>query len=350
MRILIIKLSSMGDILHTLPALTECLAYFPQLKIDWVVEPGFKDILSWHPGIQHIYTFPLRAARKQPKLWLTEIPKALKKIRSQHYDLVIDAQGLMKSALLARLVKTKRIVGLDKYSCREPFASKFYHQGYAVSWSEHAVTRVKQLFSQIFGYPLSSGINYGIDKGKLIQSASFKAGSDEKYLVFLHGTTWQTKHWPESYWRDLIALVYKKNPELKILLPWGSEEEFARASRLSKVNTQVQVLPKLSISELAYYIAHAEFVVAVDTGLGHLAAALGTKTINLYGATDPHRTGTVGLNQIHLAASQLNPEAYSCSPCLKRQCIYPNNNEQQQVFPPCYQVVSPDKVIEGLGL
>src|SRR5687768_13113561 len=102
MRVLIIKLSSMGDVLHTFPALTECLAYFPQLKIDWVVEPAFKEIVQWHPGVQHIYTFPLREAKKNKSLFFSEIPKVIKEIRQQKYDLIIDAQGLMKSALLAR--------------------------------------------------------------------------------------------------------------------------------------------------------------------------------------------------------------------------------------------------------
>ena len=103
MRILIVKLSSMGDVLHTLPALTECLTYFPQVKFDWVVEPQFKELLAWHPGIQNVYAFPLRAARKNFKLFFTEIPQVLKALRAQRYDLVIDAQGLIKSALLAKI-------------------------------------------------------------------------------------------------------------------------------------------------------------------------------------------------------------------------------------------------------
>lgn len=348
MRVLIVKLSSMGDVLHTLPALTECLAYFPQLKIDWVVEPAFKDILKWHPGVNHIYSFPLRGARKNLKLFLTEIPAILKQIRKQKYDLVIDAQGLIKSALLARLTKGKNIVGLDMNSCREPLASKLYHQGYNIPWSLHAVMRLKQLFSDIFGYPLTAEINYGIDSKKLIKPNFLFDFNAHQYIVLLHGTTWESKHWPEKHWEELIELISIKYPNLKILLPWGSPDEFKRATRLANSSPNTQVLPKLSIIELAYVLACANSVVAVDTGLGHLAAALGTKTINLYGPTDPARTGTRGLNQVHLAVNQLNAQAYTCSPCLKRQCIY--SKAENAFSPPCYQVIQPKTVMEKLSV
>ncbi len=345
MRVLIIKLSSMGDVLHTFPALTECLAYFPQLTIDWVVEPAFREIVKWHPGVQKVYSFPLRAAKKNRKLFFTEIPRVIKEIRSQKYDLIIDAQGLIKSALLAKCLKGKRIVGLDKYSCREPFASKCYHQGYHIPWSLHAVMRLKQLFSDIFGYPLSEKIDYGISRDKLSRPSVVDIPTP--FLVLLHGTTWQTKHWPESYWQELIRLIFLKRPDLTLLLPWGSADELARANRLASSHSHVQVLPKLSIIELGYFLAQAEYVIAVDTGLGHLSAALGTKTINLYGATDPNRTGTVGLNQIHLAVNQLNAKAYSCTPCLKRECIYADN-QQNQAHPPCYQIINPEIVMKNL--
>lgn len=348
MRVLIVKLSSMGDVLHTFPALTECLAYFPQLKIDWVVEPAFKEMVQWHPGVHHIYSFPLRAAKKNKRLFFSAIPKVIKEIRKQKYDLVIDAQGLIKSALLAKCLKAKRIVGLDKFSAREPFASKFYHQGYNIPWSLHAVVRLKQLFSDIFGYPLSEQVDYGIAKETLIKSQRIALDYLNKpFMVLLHGTTWQTKHWPESYWEELIQSLTLKRPDITILLPWGSASELERANRLAASIPKVEVLPKLSIIELAYYLAQAESVVAVDTGLGHLAAALGTKTINLYGATDPNRTGTVGLNQIHLAVSKVDSRAYSCAPCLKRECIYANN-KQNSVHPPCYQIINPNKVMENL--
>lgn len=348
MRILIIKLSSMGDILHTFPALTECLAYFPQLKIDWVVEPAFKEIVQWHPGVHHIYRFPLRAAKKNKSLFFREIPKVIKEIRQHKYDLIIDAQGLMKSALLARCLKAKRIVGLDKLSAREPFASKFYHQGYNIPWSLHAVVRLKQLFSDIFGYPLSEEINYGISKDKLIKPQLISAKSLNKpFMVLLHGTTWKTKHWPESYWEELIQKLLLKRPDLTILLPWGNATELERANRLAASKQNVQVLPKLSIIELAYFLAQAESIVAVDTGLGHLAAALGVQTINIYGPTDPNRTGTIGLNQKHLAVSKIDPKAYPCAPCLKRECIYADN-KQNSVHPPCYQMINPNTVMKNL--
>jgi heptosyltransferase I len=339
MRILIVKLSSMGDILHTFPALTECLTYFPQIEFDWVVEPQFKELLSWHAGIRNVYTLPLRAARKNFKLFFTEIPQVLNKLRAQQYDLVIDAQGLIKSALLAKLVKAKRVVGLDKYSSRESLARFAYHQDYAVPWSLHAVHRVKNLFSQIFGYKASGDIHYGIQQNKLLDIHSTLDLPKQKFFIFLHGTTWPTKHWPEQYWQELIGLVCAYYPERHIYLPWGSLEEKRRAKRLAANYTQVKVLPKLSITELAGYIIQAQAIVAVDTGLGHLSAALGIKTINLYGPTDPKRTGTIGANQVHLTSRPM----YSCSPCLKRQCVY-----VKQDYPPCYKKLLPEMILENL--
>ena len=233
------------------------------------------------------------------------------------------------------------MVGLDKQSSRESFASLAYDKGYAVPWLLHAAHRIKHLFSQIFGYAPSVEINYGIEKNKLISPVDFLKIKQRKFLIFLHGTTWQSKHWPEKYWQRLIYLVASAHPEWQILLPWGSLEEKDRAERLSRFNQQVRVLPKLSIGELAYYITQAQSVVAVDTGLGHLSAALGAKTINLYGSTDPNRTGTVGENQVHLAASQI----YPCAPCLKRKCIY-----TKQEYPPCYKLVMPEMVLKNLAL
>lgn len=333
----------MGDILHTLPALTECLAYCPSIQFDWVVEPGFKEILGWHQGIQKVYTFPLRLARKNPKLFFTEIPQVLKTLRAQHYDLVIDAQGLIKSAVLAKIINAKKVVGLDKNSCREPFASRFYDKGYAVPWSEHAVMRVKKLFSEIFHYSLDSRIQYGIDQDSFIKPKGFLPKLENKYLIFLHGTTWKTKHWPEGYWQKLIALVCLKNKHIMILLPWGSESELRRAKRLADNFPQVKVLPKLSLTELAYYLVKAQSVVAVDTGLGHLAAALGTHTVNIYGSTDSSRTGARGDNQVHLSVR------YPCAPCLKRECIHLNQDLNQDM-PPCYVSLSPERVMENLNL
>lgn len=347
MRVLIVKLSSLGDVIHTLPAITECLKNFPQIKIDWVVEPAFKDVLQWHPGIKNIYLFPLRAARKKPILLIMTLLKVLKTLRSNHYDLVIDAQGLIKSAILAKSLKTKRLVGLDKASCREPFASKFYDKGYFVPWSNHAVMRLKHLFSQIFGYPLSSEIHYGLSLNKITKPLILLETVQNNYIVFLHGTTWESKHWPEKYWEALIRLITIQNPSIKILLPWGSDAELARANRLAQVSAQVEVLPKLSIPELAYYLSKAQSIVAVDTGLGHLAAALGIKTINLYGPTDPNRTGTIGLNQVHLAASH-ETAGYPCSPCLKRKCMHIKPTVQDT--PPCYQGVNPETVMKQLVL
>src|SRR5688572_10593662 len=139
MRVLLIKLSSMGDLIHSLPALTDAMQHLPNLEITWVVEPAFQEIAQWHPAVKRIIPMPLRG-KKYKQIW-----QAIKEIRSQKYDLVIDAQGLFKSAVISRLAKTKVRAGLDWTSVREPLASLFYNRKYAVVWTQHAVIRLRKL-------------------------------------------------------------------------------------------------------------------------------------------------------------------------------------------------------------
>jgi len=156
-------------------------------------------------------------------------------------------------------------------------------------------------------------------------------GTGSPYLVFLTGTTWSSKLWPEAYWRDLIAAA--RDAGHRVLLPWGNEQEQKRVTSLQSAG--VEILPRLGLTELAGVIDHAAGAVAVDSGLGHLAAALGTPCVSIYGATDPARTGTRGAHQAHLAA------VFNCAPCLDRRCRYTGPGV---VTPACYGSVPPARV------
>jgi heptosyltransferase-1 len=297
MRVLLIKTSSMGDVIHSLPALTDAARAIPAIRFDWVVEEGFAEIPAWHPAVAEVIPVALRRWRKSLlQTWRSGEWAAFKqRLREGDYDLVLDAQGLLKSAWLTRYCHVP-VAGLDAASAREALASRFYDRCYAVPREQHAVQRVRQLFALALGYPLpATPGDYGLQPERLRDAA------DQPYLLFLHGTTWPSKHWPEADWRALAERMHALGWAIR--LPWGNDVEKARAERIASGLSGVQVLPKLNLAGVARAIAGARACVAVDTGLGHLAAALDVPGISLYGPTLPGKVGAYGKGQIHLCAS-----------------------------------------------
>jgi heptosyltransferase-1 len=349
MKILIVKTSSLGDIIHTLPAVSDAMAVNPTIEFDWVVEESFAEVPAWHPAVKRVIPVALRRWRKNP--WQTfksgEWKFFKNNLQATSYDMVIDAQGLVKSALITYLSRGLR-AGLNWQSAWEPLASLVYQKKVAVEPLQHAVPRVRQLFARALNYqlPLSTP-RYGLRSFQLPEwFASFAQHNsavwhENKYVVFLHGTTWDTKHWPESYWKNLIELTLKHG--YHVLLPWGNEGERARAERLASnhcaESAKAMVLPRTTLKDIAGIIEGAKAIVAVDTGLGHLAAAFEVPTISLYGPTNPELTGTVGLGQIHLAST------FACAPCLKESCQYTG---EKRVHPMCFSTLPPEKVWEQL--
>ncbi|ARU90062.1 lipopolysaccharide heptosyltransferase I [Pseudomonas sp. M30-35] len=300
MRVLLIKTSSLGDVIHTLPALTDAARAIPGIQFDWVVEEGFAEIPTWHPAVAQVIPVAIRRWRKNLLQTLKngEWSRFKARLRETSYDLVIDAQGLLKSALLTRYVDAP-IAGLDRDSAREPIASRFYDRRYSVPRDQHALERVRQLFAQALGYSLPGGMgDYGLDR------VAMAGEQGTPYLLFLHGTTWPSKHWPEANWRELAELMSLQGWAVR--LPWGNADEKARAERIVSGLPDAQVLPRLNLVAVAKVIAGAQACVAVDTGLGHLAAALDVPSISLYGPTLPGRVGAYGRSQVHLCASGPN--------------------------------------------
>ena len=333
MRTLIIKTSSLGDVLHTLPAVTDAARHKPGMRFDWVVEEAFAEVPAWHAAVDGVIPVAIRRWKHQLLHALRNgEPQALvRRLRSTQYAHVIDAQGLIKSAVMARCARGPRS-GLDRDSAREPLAARAYDHRFAIARNQHAVTRVRQLFAAALDYPVpQTPPDYGI-------KAHFPDHSRQSYLVFLHGTTWATKHWPDDYWVRLATMATAAGRQVK--LPWGTATEQQRARQIAAVSDAIEVLPRMSLGELAAVIAAAGAVVGVDTGLVHLAAALGTPCITLYGSTDPGLIGTVGESQIHLQAQ------FPCAPCQERKCSYRGMSE---VFPACYTSLSPENVWEVLS-
>lgn len=349
MRVLIVKVSSLGDIIHTLPAITDAKRANRRLQFDWVVEENFVEVPSWHPAVDRVIPVALRRWRKNVVKTVRsgEFSTFKQDLKREHYDLIIDAQGLIKSGIISRLAKGLT-VGLSNSTIKEPLATLFYNKRYSVPREEHAVQRVRELFSRALNYSLSEDdlkrIDYGLDLARIgIDEPSRQTGN----LVFLHGTTWTTKHWPQSYWRELAKLATAKN--YTVSLPWGSEREKERAETIARGIEGVSVLPRQNLTGMARHIAAADAVVGVDTGLCHLAAALGTPTLTLFGPTNPGLSGTVGQYQERLS-SQL-----ACSPCMAKQCSYEGepvvvefSDQKAVIEPPCFSSNPPAKVLQQM--
>jgi len=332
-RVLIIKTSSLGDVLHTLPAVTDATRHKPDIRFDWVVEEAFAEVPVWHAAIDEVIPVALRRWKHRPLQVLRsgEPQAAVRQLRRRHYDHIIDAQGLIKSAVMARLARGPRS-GLDRDSAREPVAARAYNHRFAIARNQHAVQRVRQLFAAALDYPVSDeSPDYGIKQ-------HFPQRARQPYLVFLHGTTWPTKHWPDDYWLRLAAMAAAAGLQVKI--PWGNAIEQQRAQQIAAVADAIEVLPRMQLGELAAVIAAAGAVVGVDTGLVHLTAALGTPCITLYGSTDPGLIGTLGESQLQLQVQ------FPCAPCQQRKCHYPDKAE---VFPACYGTLDPERVWSELS-
>lgn len=334
MRVLVVKLTSMGDVLHLMPALTDLSQQQPSLTVDWMVEDSFSQIPQWHPSVNRVIKVGTRRWRKLTWQNLKEFFAFVKDLRSERYDVVIDAQGLMKSAVLTRFAKLEKSgqrIGFSGDSIKESPAAKLYTQRVVVDRQQHAIDRLRQLVAGGFGYEApKSKPDYSL-------RVRTKTSSELPTVFLLHGTTWLTKHLPKSLWRELAALIIDDG--YKVALCWGNEAEKHRAEWIAKGMTHAEVLPKSSLTELRNKLAQASGAIAVDTGLGHLAAGLGVPCISLYGSTDPTLTGAVGEHQ------QWVKSTYPCSPCLLKECP---KITHQVTEPPCYQEMNAASIWQAL--
>ncbi len=330
MRILVVKTSSMGDVLHTLPALSDAQTAHPGIRFDWIVEDAFQQIPSWHGAVDRVIPVALRTWRKNPAQWFgKDVRRLIQSLRGRYYSHIIDAQGLVKSALISRLARGSRY-GYSFGTVRETLAATAYNHRVSVPRRLHAVRRVRDLFAASLGYAQQdTSPDYGIEIDKLPRAEP----DQHQYLVFVHASSWPSKRWPEEFWHELVELATAAR--YRVRLPWGNEIEREQARSMAHNHAGAEVLPAMDLGRLASVIAQAKAVVSVDTGLAHLAAAIGTPNITVYGATDPELTGTAGRRQLHLTAR------FPCSPCLSKRCAY---TEASAVKPACYATVSPLQV------
>lgn len=287
-RILIVKMSSMGDVVHALPAVTDLLRALPDARVDWLVEPAFAAIPQRHPGVREVIPTPWRRWRKSLRTADTRAQMAQwqARVAAQPYDLILDLQGLLKSALLARRARGP-IVGYGWGSAREPLASLFYQRRCTVSRGLHAVERCRRLVALALGQPQPNDEpDFGLPRAV--------PAVDEAPLVgLIPCASRPEKLWPVDDWiaigQDLAA------GGSRIVVLWGSADEAARAKTIAQgIGAAARVPPFLTVAQAAELLAGASLVVGLDTGLTHLAAAHGVPTVGLYCDHEPGLAGVTG--------------------------------------------------------
>lgn len=331
MRVLIVRFSSMGDMVHTLPAVTDAARAIPNLEIDWVVDRLFAEIPAWHRAVRDVIAAP---DRRLGNLGSSEFKSFFAKLRSRHYDLIVDLQAHWKTAFAARLAKGK-LSGYDSRSVNEWGSHFFYNAKHFVPRQLHSIRRMRELLALSLNYKFDTeSVDYGIDRMKLPANP---LNVSSPYLVFIHSTSWSSKCWPEAYWRDLADHSIGRG--FHVVLPWGNEAERLKAQRIAGDRREATVLPQLTISQKASVIAEASGTVGLDTGLSHIAAALDVPSITIYGATDPLLIGATGKNQILIASK------FECLKCHASECSY---SKDEVPKPACLNSIGPDLVSRSL--
>jgi heptosyltransferase I len=286
MNILVVKMTSMGDVVHTLPAVSDIAQALPHAHIDWLVEAPFAGIVELHPHVRHAITVRLRSWRKQ--WWRADVQLAVRqataRLRQERYDLIIDFQGLLKSAWWARKA-IGPVAGYDKTSAREPLAARFYQRHAQVAKQQNAVTRNRQLAAQHLGYAPHGGPDFGLAVPKSTWPVP------QPYAVLMPAASRAEKLWPLADWLAVAAQL--KARHLAIVVLWGSAAEKERADVLA-AQCGGLVPPFLSVHEAAGVLAQAAVVVGLDTGFTHLAAALNVPTIGIYCDHDPGLAAVTG--------------------------------------------------------
>jgi heptosyltransferase-1 len=337
MRVLVVKTSSLGDVVHALPAVTDAAAALgPDVVFDWVVEEAFAPIPARHPAVTEVVPLAWRRWRRNLPGSRRALAEFRRRLRSQRYDVVLDAQGLIKSAVVTALARGHRKAGFSRRSAREGVAALAYHQGIDVPRDRHAVDRLRALFAAALGYRLPDGPpRFGIASPVAGEPAE---APPRRRCLLLHGTTWQSKLWPLAFWQETARRAAAAG--FAVELPWGNDAERARAEAIA-ARAPARLLERGSLEALVARLAGADLVVGVDSGLAHLAGALEVPAVVLYGSTSSSLTGCRGPRVVNLAAE------FSCAPCLRRTCGYRGPERYWRdvvVRPPCFGELPPERV------
>jgi heptosyltransferase I len=341
MKVLIIKTSAMGDIIHALPVLDFLHQVSPGIAIDWVVEEQFKDILAGNPLLRRLHLIRTRKWRKKPFATETrlEIFSLRKELRTAKYDIVFDIQGNLKSGMIAWATGVDRVYGFSSDHLQESVNSLFLkHQVQIRPEDDHAGGRYMRIVSAAFGrdyrsLEISANIYTG-PKDEQIAAETVPEFGRVPVFLFHGGTTWQTKFWSQDGWTKLGSLLHSEYPGSVILLSWGNEaEKTAAESVVEAVGGNVRLLDRYPLKGITAIIKRVNVVIGGDTGLIHLAAAVGTPTVSYYRASDGSVSGPRG-NRHVIVQSPL-----SCTRCQRTSC---DKDEQ------CRASISAEHIFAGV--
>jgi heptosyltransferase-1 len=282
----------MGDIIHCLPIIADILAHVPMANIDWLVEEGFTEIVSLHPKVRKVIPVAIRRWRKHLFSWASwqEFSTFNNQLKNQRYDVILDAQSLLKSALLATLATGTRH-GQNFHCAREPLAALFYDRTYMVTRQQHALKQNRALAAQVFAYDYPTcKPDYGLSLTQDIAPMQLP----KNFVMAFHATSRDSKLWPTSHWVNLGQQLNKQG--LTLVLPWANASELTRAQAIATQVAEAIVLPKSNLTTLAQITAKALTAIGVDTGLMHLAVALNIPTIAIYTDTFPALNGAYAGN------------------------------------------------------
>jgi heptosyltransferase I len=288
LKILIVKTSSMGDVVHTMPAVSDIAHHRPDAKIDWLVESSFAALPSMHRAVQTV--LPIRWRKWRQNLFQKETRDAIHRtrteLRSVEYDLVLDLQGLIKSAVFSGQARGLR-AGYDWSSAREKIASIWYQQVATVDKSLHAVHRSRLLAAAHLGYTVSGRPNFAMT----MPDPTWMPPSSKPYVVLIPGASREEKLWPEERWIAVANDAAARG--LTVVWMWGSKDEASRVVKLA-AQSDGEIPPFLSVKEATAVIARAKVCIGLDTGFSHIAAAFAVPTIGIYCDHEPGLVGITG--------------------------------------------------------
>ncbi len=308
-KLLFVKLSSLGDVIHSLPAIHDIAQNRPDIELHWLVEQSLAPLASLNSFTQKTLPINLRSIKKQHGFFAAfrHMQDVCRHLKTENYDMAIDAQGLWKSAYFAR-GSGGDSVGYDFSSARDPFASLLYQKKITIKQDQHAIIRMRKLCAQALDYSISPTINYGLDKHNFQQEGQklLKQFQIQKNFIFgFHGTTWETKLWKQKYWGELASKL--QNEGFQLVMSYGNEAEKQAAFEMTDLSVNIKIIPKMDYLSLINLLSAARGFVSVDTGLGHLASALDIPGVGLYGPTSPDRVGLLGKNQRSLTGYAHKP-------------------------------------------
>ena len=281
----------MGDVVHTLPAISDIVRHYPDVTIDWLVEASFASLPAMHPAMRNVIAISWRRWRKSlfSKETRSAISTARTALRAERYDLVLDLQGLLKSAMWAMQARGSR-AGYDTASARESLAAMFYTKRATVDKNQHAVERSRQLAAAHLGYQIEGTPIFG-----LAAPTGLWTPSQPRYAVLITGASRPEKLWPEASWEAVAAALQARG--FTVVWLWGSAVEGARSQRLADA-AGGEVPPFLTVKDSSAVLAHASICVGLDTGFTHIAAAFGVDTLGIYCDHEPGLVGIVGSGNV----------------------------------------------------